>query len=125
MPPDAESDPTNKEQPTTAENLQSTIMENASIKNTTGDIIAEFDETKGVFVTPRGRYNIELYDSFFRMHGNKYDFKIMYKDISKLFLLNKPDDMHCYFVIALDKPIRECRAKRVSEASQRSESASL
>ena len=41
------------------------------------------------------------------MRGNKYDYKIKYDDISRLFLLPKPDDVHMAFVIALDKPIRQ------------------
>jgi structure-specific recognition protein 1 len=41
------------------------------------------------------------------MRGNKYDYRIRYDDISRLFLLPKPDDVHMAFVIALDKPIRQ------------------
>ena len=107
VPPDADSDPTDKDAPTSAEVLQSHIMNIASVKKTSGSIIAEFDENKGTFLTPRGRYSIELYDSFLRMRGAKYDYKIRYDDISRLFLLPKQDDMHMAFVIALDKPIRQ------------------
>ena len=82
-------------------------MKNASIKNTSGDVIVEFPETRGTFLTPRGRYTIELYEAFMRMRGNKYDYKIRYDDISRLFLLPKPDEVHMAFVIALDKPIRQ------------------
>jgi structure-specific recognition protein 1 len=46
-------------------------------------------------------------ERFFRMRGRKYDYKIKYDDISRLFLLPKPDDVHMAFVIALDKPIRQ------------------
>lgn len=107
VPPDADADPTDKDAPTSAEILQGRIMQIASVKNTSGSIIAEFDESKGTFLTPRGRYAIELYDSFLRMRGAKYDYKIKYDDISRLFLLPKQDDMHMAFVIALDKPIRQ------------------
>ena len=107
VPPDADADPTDKDAPTSAEVLQSRIMQIASVKKTSGSIIAEFDENKGTFLTPRGRYSIELYDSFLRMRGAKYDYKIKYDDISRLFLLPKQDDMHMAFVIALDKPIRQ------------------
>mmetsp|Transcript_18496 Transcript_18496/g.26118 ORF Transcript_18496/g.26118 Transcript_18496/m.26118 type:complete len:953 (+) Transcript_18496:319-3177(+) len=107
IPPDPEADPQDKAQPSAAELVQSRIMKTANIKNTTGDVICEFDENRGTFLTPRGRYKIELYDSFLRMRGNKYDYKIRYDDISRLFLLPKPDDVHMAFVIALDKPIRQ------------------
>lgn len=67
----------------------------------------EFDENKGTFLTPRGRYTLTLYDTYLRMHGTRYDYQIKYDDISRLFLLPKPDDVHMAFVIALDKPIRQ------------------
>ena len=107
VPPDADADPTDKDAPTPAELLQERMMQIASVKKTSGSVIAEFDENKGTFLTPRGRYAIELYDSFLRMRGAKYDYKIKYDDISRLFLLPKQDDMHMAFVIALDKPIRQ------------------
>eukprot|EP00978_Attheya_sp_CCMP212_P018909 scaffold52289_cov51-Attheya_sp.AAC.4 len=107
IPPDPDADAADGDIPTSAETFQKRIMKKANIKNTTGDVIVEFDEEKGTFLTPRGRYMIELYDTFLRMRGNKYDYKIKYDDISRLFLLPKPDDVHMAFVIALDKPIRQ------------------
>ena len=104
VPPEPEAEP---DQPTNAEIFQQRIMTKAHIKNTTGNIIAEFDESMGTFLTPRGRYAIELYDAFLRLRGSKYDYKIKYDDISRLFLLPKPDEVHMAFVIALDKPIRQ------------------
>jgi structure-specific recognition protein 1 len=107
IPPDADFDNNDKDAPSNAELLQQQIMKNASIKKTSGNVIVEFPETRGTFLTPRGRYTIELYETFLRMRGNKYDYKIRYDDISRLFLLPKPDDVHMAFVIALDKPIRQ------------------
>ena len=107
VPPDQDVDPGDKESATPAEVLQSRIMQVASVKKTSGSIIAEFEESKGTFLTPRGRYSIELYDSFLRMRGAKYDYKIRYDDISRLFLLPRQDDTYKAFVIALDKPIRQ------------------
>jgi structure-specific recognition protein 1 len=87
--------------------LQQKIMQTASIRKTTGDVIVSFNQDKGTFLTPRGRYGIELYDWFMRMRGMKYDYKVKYEDINRLFLLPKPDELHMAFVIALDKPIRQ------------------
>lgn len=106
-PPDPDTDPNDKSIPYPAELLQSKIMQTASIRKTTGDILVEFDQSKGTFLTPRGRYAIELYDWFLRLRGQKYDYKIKYDDINRLFLLPKPDEVHMAFVIALDKPIRQ------------------
>lgn len=107
IPPDPDSDPTDAEAQTPAEQLQQTITKVARIKNTAGNAIVEFNENKGTFLTPRGRYTLTLYDTFLRMHGARYDYQIKYDDISRLFLLPKPDDVHMAFVIALDKPIRQ------------------
>jgi structure-specific recognition protein 1 len=62
-------------------------------------------------VTPRGRYSIQMTSNYFRMQGAQYDYKILYTDISALFLLPKPDEMHTAFVISLDKPIRQGNQK--------------
>ncbi|KAL3925224.1 MAG: hypothetical protein SGILL_000549 [Bacillariaceae sp.] len=151
IPPDQDVDPSDKTEKTNAELLQQRIMQVANVRKTTGDVIVEFDLEKGSFLTPRGRYSIELCkccvtccvlillytcirphsflsclthslqcqpqqkqklehitdERFFRMRGNKYDYRIRYDDISRLFLLPKPDDVHMAFVIALDKPIRQ------------------
>lgn len=143
IPPDPEGDPSDRTIKSNAELLQQRIMSTASIRKTTGDVIVEFEHEKGSFLTPRGRYAIELCtlwccpsesaitnflkthstshylsfcftffsicsdEHFFRMRGQKYDYKIKYDDISRLFLLPKPDEVHMAFVIALDKPIRQ------------------
>ena len=82
-------------------------MATANVRKTTGDVIVSFEQAKGTFLTPRGRYTIELYDYFLRLRGQKYDYKIKYDDINRLFLLPKPDEVHMAFVIAMDKPIRQ------------------
>lgn len=107
IPPDQDADPADKEAATAAELLQQAIMGTANIRKTTGDVLVSFEQSKGAFLTPRGRYGIELYDAFLRMRGQKYDYKIRYNDINRLFLLPKPDEVHMAFVIALDKPIRQ------------------
>ena len=107
IPPDPDVDPNDKSIPYPAELLQAKIMQTANIRKTTGDILVEFEQSKGTFLTPRGRYAIELYDWFLRLRGQKYDYKIKYDDINRLFLLPKPDEVHMAFVIALDKPIRQ------------------
>lgn len=107
IPPDPEADPADKEAATAAELLQAKIMSTANVRKTTGDVIVSFEQSKGTFLTPRGRYTIELYDYFLRLRGQKYDYKIKYDDINRLFLLPKPDEVHMAFVIALDKPIRQ------------------
>ena len=107
IPPDPDTDTADKTASTAAEILQQEIMATANIRKTTGDVLVSFSQDKGTFLTPRGRYAIELYDVSLRMRGQKYDYKIKYDDINRLFLLPKPDEVHMAFVIALDKPIRQ------------------
>ena len=107
VPPDPDTDPQDKETPSAAENLQKEIMATANIRKTTGDVLVSFPQEQGTFLTPRGRYAIELYATSLRLRGQKYDYKIRYDDINRLFLLPKPDEIHMCFVIALDKPIRQ------------------
>mmetsp|Transcript_20431 Transcript_20431/g.30219 ORF Transcript_20431/g.30219 Transcript_20431/m.30219 type:complete len:644 (+) Transcript_20431:30-1961(+) len=91
----------------TAESFQQTIMDKANLGDVKGNVLCELDMSLGTFLTPRGRYGLELYTNFLRMHGSKYDYKIQYQDIDKLFYLEKPGDNYIAFVISLDKPIRQ------------------
>lgn len=60
IPPDPDADPSDRTVKSSAELLQHRIMQMANIRKTTGDVIVEFDLEKGSFLTPRGRYSIEL-----------------------------------------------------------------
>ncbi|CAN0192476.1 unnamed protein product [Ascophyllum nodosum] len=99
------------DEPSPAENLQMSVMERANIHDVKGKVLVEFNENQGTFDFPRGRYSIEMYSHFMRMHGTRYDYKIQYNDISKLFLLEKPDERYVAFVVSLDKPIRQGQQK--------------
>eukprot|EP01135_Chromosphaera_perkinsii_P000449 Nk52_evm3s96 gene=Nk52_evmTU3s96 len=70
-----------------------------------GEAIAAFPDMP--CVTPRGRYEVEMYATFMRLHGKTYDYKIMYTSVLRLFLLPKSDQRYVYFVISLDPPIRQ------------------
>jgi structure-specific recognition protein 1 len=41
------------------------------------------------------------------MHGKTYDYKILNKNITRAFLLPKPDNLHVCFIIGLETPIRQ------------------
>jgi structure-specific recognition protein 1 len=59
------------------------------------------------FLTPRGRYDVDMFPTFLRLRGKSYDYKINYSSITKLFMLPKPDDLHVIFVVGLDPPLRQ------------------
>jgi len=58
-------------------------------------------------LTPRGRYSVELHQSFLRLQGQANDFKIQYSSILRLFVLPKSQNPHTFVVIALDPPIQK------------------
>lgn len=81
------------------------LMNRAEIGEVAGDTIAIFKDV--LHLTPRGRFEIDLYDQSFRLRGKTYDYKIQYESIKKFFLLPKPDDMHQLITIGLDPPLRQ------------------
>eukprot|EP00939_MAST-03C_sp_MAST-3C-sp1_P004829 g4829.t1 len=94
------------EEKTAALALQKVIVDRCGLGANTGDTIVEFDEKVGNFLTPRGRYKIELYAKEMRLHGKTYDYTIQYKSISRLYLLPRREDLWA-FVISLSVPIRQ------------------
>ena len=57
-------------------------------------------------VVPRGRYSIDMYEKFVKLHGSTHDYKILYKDINRAFMLPKTDGIHMMYVLALNTPLR-------------------
>eukprot|EP01039_Chlorochromonas_danica_P003478 gene3478-3811_t len=90
-----------------AQLFHKSILDAGIIKSITGDIIAEFSKEQGNFVTPRGKYALQLTSSYFYMQGAQYAYKILYDDINSLFLLPKLDGGRIAFVISLDKAIKQ------------------
>jgi structure-specific recognition protein 1 len=86
------------EEATAASQFHETVKSLADVGKMTGECIVPFDELP--FITPRGRYEVEMFEEFMRMHGKSYDYKILYKHIKNLFLLPKSDDVHELFVVS-------------------------
>jgi len=70
-----------------------------------GEVIAQLSELN--LLIPRGKYSLDLYTTFLKLHGRTHDYKIMYKDINKGFLLPKPDGVYMAYVIHLKSPLRQ------------------
>eukprot|EP00158_Paraphelidium_tribonemae_P002175 Partr_v1_DN25172_c0_g1_i1_m76620 putative Component of the FACT complex, a general chromatin factor that acts to reorganize nucleosomes. The FACT complex is involved in multiple processes that require DNA as a template such as mRNA elongation, DNA replication and DNA repair. During transcription elongation the FACT complex acts as a histone chaperone that both destabilizes and restores nucleosomal structure. It facilitates the passage of RNA polymerase II and transcription by promoting the disso len=85
--------------------FHATVKAMADIGVVVGDAIVPLHELP--FLIPRGRYEVDLFGDFMRMHGKSYDYKILFKSVKIMFLLPKPDDVHSLFVIGLDPPIRQ------------------
>lgn len=82
-----------------------TLMEKADIGDTAGDTVATFPDV--LHLTPRGRFDIDMYLTSFRLRGKTYDYKIQYESVKKFMVLPKPDDVHFLLCIGLDPPLRQ------------------
>ncbi|KAK9387527.1 hypothetical protein V1515DRAFT_579907 [Lipomyces mesembrius] len=102
---DADEDQSDIEEQNAASAFYETIKERADIGQVAGETIVSFSDI--MFLTPRGRYDIDMYPSYMRLRGKTYDYKIQYTSIQKLFLLPKPDELHNVLVIQLDPPLRQ------------------
>ncbi|ODQ65587.1 SSrecog-domain-containing protein [Nadsonia fulvescens var. elongata DSM 6958] len=81
------------------------LKEKAEIGAIAGEAIVTFSDI--LFLIPRGRYDIDMYPTSLRLSGKTYDYKIQYKNIQRLFLLPKPDEIHNLLIIQLDPPLRQ------------------
>lgn len=85
-----------EEEISAAQVFHDTIKEKANIGQMTGKMILSFEEV--LVLTPRGRYDMEMFPDFLRLRGRTYDYKVLYQSIARLFLLPK-DDMHVLFIV--------------------------
>lgn len=81
-----------------AQVFHDTIKEKAEIGQVTGDLILSFEEV--LVLTPRGRYDMDMFPDFLRLRGKTYDYKVLYQSIARLFLLPK-DDQHVLFIVRI------------------------
>ncbi|XP_020295334.1 FACT complex subunit Ssrp1 [Pseudomyrmex gracilis] len=81
------------------------VMDKASVISVSGDAIAIFREI--YCLTPRGRYDIKIFQSFFQLHGKTFDYKIPISTVLRLFLLPHKDSRQMFFVVSLDPPIKQ------------------
>ena len=91
------SDDDDTEEISAAQVFHDTIKEKAEIGQVTGDLILSFEEV--LVLTPRGRYDMDMFPDFLRLRGKTYDYKVLYQSIARLFLLPK-DDQHVLFIVS-------------------------
>lgn len=68
--------------------LQRKLADRAQLGDLTGKGITMLSGLQ--FLTPRGRYDMELFPSFLTLHGVSFDFRIQYSQITKLTALDRP-----------------------------------
>jgi structure-specific recognition protein 1 len=102
---DSEDDDEEDQEITPAKVLNDKIVKAAGIGEFAGEVIASLVELP--MIIPRGKYTLDLYSTFAKLHGRTHDYKILYKDINKGFLLPKPDGVHMAYVLHLRTPLRQ------------------
>jgi structure-specific recognition protein 1 len=85
---------------TPAQIVSNRIIKKAGIGEYAGHCIAAIPECP--MLIPRGKYNVEFYETFLKLHGRTHDYKIFHKDINRAFLLSNPDTNHMFYVFALN-----------------------
>jgi structure-specific recognition protein 1 len=94
-----------EDQLTAAKILNEKIIKAAGLGEFAGEMIATLPDLP--MVIPRGKYSFDMYADFVKLHGRTNDYKIMYKDIHKCFLLPKPDGIHMAYILSLKVPLRQ------------------
>ena len=91
---------------TPAQKFLSNVRDRAKISEMEqGGGIVKFEQVN--FVTPRGKYDMEMSEDFMTLRGQSYNYKVPYTQISRLFLLPRPGQTAISFVISVDPPIRQ------------------
>ena len=91
---------------TPAQRFLSDVRDRAKISDMEqGGGIVKFEQVN--FVTPRGKYDMEMSEDFMTLRGQSYNYKVPYTQISRLFLLPRPGQTAISFVISVDPPIRQ------------------
>ncbi|KAK4917054.1 FACT complex subunit, partial [Elasticomyces elasticus] len=80
-----------------AQYFYDTLVDRADIGDVAGSNIATFPDV--LHLTPRGRFDIDLYTTSLRLRGKSYDYKILYENIKKFFMLPKNDEVHSLLVL--------------------------
>ena len=80
------------------------VMAKADVQRITDNPIAKFDDLE--LLIPRGQYGIEFFQSFIRLHGKSFDYKVPYATIPWMCQVPCVSQPWIYFVVGVNPPIR-------------------
>ena len=69
----------NEPEMTPAKVLNDKIVKAAGLGEFAGDVIASLPDLP--MIIPRGKYSLDFYSTFLKLHGRTHDYKILYKDV--------------------------------------------
>jgi structure-specific recognition protein 1 len=77
------------EEMTAAKLFDLKINQKANLSQSAGLVVASIQDLP--MLIPRGNYSLDFYSNFCKLHGKTHDYKVMFKDINRIFMLQKPD----------------------------------
>ena len=93
----SDDDNSDEDQLTAAKVFNDKITAKANLGQNFGTVVACIQDLP--MLIPRGNYSLEFFDHFAKLHGKTHDYKLAFKDINKIFLLQKPDGQHMVYLL--------------------------
>ena len=89
---------------TSAHVLKDEIIKIGNIGTVSGSI-AHVPEVQ--MITPRGKFDLYFMENFLKIHGQSHNYKILNKNIIKVFLVPKTDGHNHYLILKLKSPLSQ------------------
>ncbi|KAK1933488.1 putative structure specific recognition protein [Babesia divergens] len=87
------------------EDLKQTFLLKAGLDELKSDTVALLTDVP--LIVPRGRYEIEFTRRHIKLHGKSYDYTMFFTNISRMFLVPKPNSPHVNFILGLHQAMRQ------------------
>jgi structure-specific recognition protein 1 len=92
-----------------AETVEKTVRKKSKIDENMGELVARIENLS--LVVPRGKYTADLHMNNMKLHGSTFNYKILYQNVVKAFLLPNNDGIHYSLVLGFSKPLRQGNTK--------------
>lgn len=87
------------------EDLKQTFLLKAGLDELKSETVALLTDVP--LIVPRGRYEIEFTRRHIKLHGKSYDYTMLFTNISRMFLVPKPNSPHVNFILGLNQAMRQ------------------
>ncbi|CDR96569.1 structure specific recognition protein, putative [Babesia bigemina] len=86
------------------EDLKQTFLLKAGLDELKTETVALLTDVP--LIVPRGRFEIEFTRRHIKLHGKSYDYNMFFTNISRMFLVPKPNSPHVNFIVGLHQAMR-------------------
>ncbi|ORM41064.1 60S ribosomal protein L10a [Babesia sp. Xinjiang] len=91
------------------EDVKQTFLLKAGLDELKSETVALLTDVP--LIVPRGRFEIEFTRKHIKLHGKSYDYTMFFTNISRMFLVPKPNSPHINFVLGLHQAMRQGQTK--------------